>query len=220
MRNVTLQRALLLLASLSLGCVAPAATEPSELPWEAPAEDPSPEAAAETLRSLLAACAGPEMAERAWTACPACPTGECCFVTKPASSKRQAPGSQGLVTRWTLQKGLTVTHDKAKGTVRVSGTLTCSPRPVGLTGLTVFATTDPSGPRGTKIKTLARIDLKPDSVDPVPQFEDFRLPFILNISPEELTLIRGKDGKSRLSILGLVTSQDGPAYAGFLKLSF
>tara|TARA_B100000965_G_C19556632_1_gene742557 strand:- start:566 stop:949 length:384 start_codon:yes stop_codon:yes gene_type:complete len=115
---------------------------------------------------------------------------------------------------------LKVTEDQKQGTLSVSGTLVCRARPAKPRRVVVFATTT-AWSEHHAIQELARIDLSPDAVDPVPLFEDFRIPFVLNISPQGLSLLpKDARGQRRIHLLGLVTSEEGPAVAGFLRLSF
>ena len=153
------------------------------------------------VRAALAACV-PEIESGPWKqgAC-----GEACYVR---GNSKDVSTLCARIPRSELE----VTRNK-RGVVRISGTLVCRRPPGDLKGVVVVTTT----PRheGEPPRELGRVvlDLRPDAVDPVPLNEDFRLPFVLNLA-EGLPLTE------RVSLLGLVTSQDGPTVAAFLRISF
>lgn len=117
-----------------------------------------------------------------------------------------------------------LTHrETPEGDLVVTGTLIRKPGHGNLLPRKVVALIDARAQPGSKrppVREVGRIDLFPNKADPVPQYENFRVPFRLNLSREGLPLLRGRDGKRRLSLFGLVTSEEGPAFVGLIKLSF
>ena len=162
-----------------------------------------------TAKAVLATCAGDAVAEQQWIKCSS--TDGCYSTRADAEATRCCRFSK---------EGLRVSQDPKLGSLEVRGTLVCSPKLIDASRVTVFATTA-DWSTNHAIEELARFELGPAAVDPVPLHEELRLPYALSISPEGLSLIpEDEQGERRLHLLGLVTSQDGPAVAAFLRLSF
>ena len=193
-----------------VGCTSPPpAPHPSDEPEDTDQHQANTQSSDDiaAVRAVLAACSGEETVE-GWVKCS---SAETCYVSREGAAAICCEFNRGEVQ---------VSQDDKQGTLEISGTLVCSRQPAQSSRVAVFATTT-SWRAQHAVSELARIELRPDAVDPVPLFEDFRIPFVLSITPEGLSLLpKDERGERRLQLLGLVTSQDGPAVAAFLRFSF
>ncbi|MBL4850026.1 MAG: hypothetical protein JKY65_31240 [Planctomycetes bacterium] len=213
MKHCTLALALVL--TLLVGCKAAPKAPPGVAAEPAAGERPPPD-----LQALLAACS--PSGEKPWTRARCEAKNHDCWTQGGASCPRGSVEVEGLKT-----------ETSSTGEVWVSGVLVCKEKRSRIQSLLVASeSSSDQAPR----RKLGGLEIKWQSeepgragpgapepwpqADPLPLVEDFRTPFRINLSTSGIPLERTEKGRTRASLFGLGSSEEGPSFMLLVKFEF